>query len=70
MKLFITHGGALSTQEAMYHGVPIVGMPFYLDQHGNMLRIDTEKLGKHINYFEATFDVVYDSIAEVLTNST
>lgn len=54
----------------MYHGVPIVGMPFYLDQHGNMFRIDAKKLGRRINYLEATFDVVYDSITDVLNDST
>ncbi|KAF2902551.1 hypothetical protein ILUMI_03634, partial [Ignelater luminosus] len=70
VKLFITHGGALSIQEAMYHGVPVVGMPFYLDQHGNTFRIEARKLGRKINYPEATFDVVYNTITDVLNDST
>ncbi|KAJ8951903.1 hypothetical protein NQ318_019882 [Aromia moschata] len=34
-KLFISHCGALGTYEAVYHGVPMVGMPFFADQKNN-----------------------------------
>ena len=35
-RLFVTHGGLFSTQEANYFGVPLVGMPLFTDQLGNM----------------------------------
>ncbi|XP_049287978.1 UDP-glucuronosyltransferase 2C1-like isoform X7 [Anopheles funestus] len=36
IKLFITHSGLLSTQEAIWHGVPIIGFPVFADQFRNI----------------------------------
>ncbi|XP_065353632.1 UDP-glycosyltransferase UGT5-like [Cloeon dipterum] len=38
VKLFITHGGLLSGQEAMYNGLPVVGIPVFGDQKMNVQR--------------------------------
>lgn len=36
IKLFMTHSGLLSTQEAIWNGVPIIGFPLFADQFRNI----------------------------------
>ena len=39
IKLFVAHGGTNGLQEAIYHGVPVVGLPIFFDQYDNLLRL-------------------------------
>ncbi|XP_049742074.1 UDP-glucuronosyltransferase 2B4-like isoform X4 [Elephas maximus indicus] len=38
-KAFITHGGANGIYEAIYHGIPMVGIPLFADQPENIVRM-------------------------------
>lgn len=38
VKAFITHGGLMSMQEAIFHGVPLLAIPIYGDQMLNVKR--------------------------------
>ncbi|XP_041794433.1 UDP-glucuronosyltransferase 2C1-like isoform X2 [Chelmon rostratus] len=38
-RVFVTHGGTNGVQEAIYHGVPVVGLPLFFDQPDNLSRI-------------------------------
>ncbi|XP_067012315.2 UDP-glycosyltransferase UGT5 [Anabrus simplex] len=42
LRLFITHSGLLSTQEATYHGVPLLAVPVMADQIGNAHNAQTK----------------------------
>ena len=48
MKLFITHGGLLSTEEGLYHKVPMLVMPGFGDQFSNAARAERMGYGRQL----------------------
>ncbi|XP_059484357.1 UDP-glucosyltransferase 2-like, partial [Neocloeon triangulifer] len=65
-RLFITHGGRLSIQEAAYHGVPLVIIPFYIDQHKNGEVAAKSEIGVTINFLEFSRERFETAIRKVL----
>ncbi|XP_047436860.1 UDP-glucuronosyltransferase 2C1-like [Mugil cephalus] len=68
IKLFVAHGGTNGIQEAIYHGVPILGLPLIFDQRDNLLRIEARGAGKVIDIFTMNEDIFFQGSQEVLTN--
>lgn len=64
VKLFITHCGLMSLEEAIDREVPMVAVPFLFDQHQNAYTVRNEKIGVHVEYDSITEDVLYDAILE------
>ncbi|XP_062536187.1 UDP-glycosyltransferase UGT5-like [Armigeres subalbatus] len=67
-KLLISHGGLLSLQEASWHGVPVVAVPFFVDQYSNAEKlvkagVGVQLLPKNIN--EESFK---EAILQILDN--
>jgi glucuronosyltransferase len=67
--LFITQCGLQSFQEAVYHGVPILGIPFYVDQKYNAKKITTEEIGLQLPFKELTKQTLLTSINAILSNT-
>lgn len=70
MKLFITHGGFHSIEEAVYNAKPVVGIPFFADQFTNMRLVEKNGYGKMIKFIELTEELLENAVEEVLSNPT
>ena len=68
MKVFITHGGLMGTQEAIYNGVPMVGIPFYSDQHHNIENYVSKGIAVKLDYKVISKESVLSAIRTVLEN--
>ena len=68
VKLFITHGGLLGTSEAIFHGVPVVGIPIFGDQKLNMARAVRLEYGLMVDYNNLTETSLLWALREMLGN--
>ena len=68
VKLFITHCGLNSVIEAVYHGVPIVGLPLAYDQPFNAFALDLKGYGKQLKWGDFKAKDLKEAIEEVLGN--
>ncbi|XP_062553019.1 UDP-glycosyltransferase UGT5-like [Armigeres subalbatus] len=66
LKLFLTHGGLGSITEAMYHGVPVVGIPMFGDQDTNVAQVVKEGWGASVSFDDLTEEKLTAAIGEVL----
>lgn len=67
-KAFITHGGLNSIQEAIYHGVPLLGMPLGTDQSLNVARSVKEGYAVQLDWSDVTDDSLTSAIQNLLHN--
>lgn len=63
-KLFITHGGTNGLYEAIYHAVPVLGIPLIFDQYDNMVRMRARGVAEIVEV--TTLDV--ESLTSALKN--
>ncbi|KAG8233491.1 UDP-glycosyltransferase [Ladona fulva] len=63
---FVSHGGLLSLQEATYHGVPIVGFPFFGDQFLNLNYASERGMAIALDFYSFTKDDLLDAVDQIL----
>lgn len=66
MKAFISHGGLLGSTEAVYHGVPILGIPFFGDQRLNIKRASQTGWALTLDYHNISTASVEWGLNEIL----
>lgn len=68
MRLFISHCGLGSVNEAKFHGVPILAIPFFTDQPGNARAIVDEGWATLFSYSNITEASMSAGINEMIEN--
>ncbi|XP_038202993.1 UDP-glucuronosyltransferase 2B31-like isoform X2 [Arvicola amphibius] len=48
-RAFITHGGTNGIHEAIYHGIPVIGIPLFGDQFDNVVHMKTKGAGVRLD---------------------
>lgn len=68
IKAFVTHGGLMGSQEAIYCGVPMIGIPFYGDQRTNVYRFERLKIAIAIDHLTITPESLTTAVKAVITD--
>ncbi|ODN01700.1 UDP-glucuronosyltransferase 1-8 [Orchesella cincta] len=68
VRAFISHGGLLGTQEAVFHAVPVIVFPFFAEQDYNAQRIHSAERGIMMEICDLTEAKLENAIREILTN--
>jgi UDP:flavonoid glycosyltransferase YjiC (YdhE family) len=67
-RLFISHGGLLSKQETIFHGVPAIFLPVWADQPINAQKAEDDGYAIRLCWDELTEEILYNAIQAILTN--
>ncbi|XP_048220626.1 UDP-glucuronosyltransferase 2B31-like [Perognathus longimembris pacificus] len=67
-KAFITHGGTNGVYEAIYHGVPMVGIPLFADQPHNIDQMKARGAAIGLNFITLSSKDLLDALKTVINN--
>ncbi|KAJ8370113.1 hypothetical protein SKAU_G00101410 [Synaphobranchus kaupii] len=65
-RAFVTHGGTNGLYEAIYHGVPVLGLPLIFDQMDNMVRMEARGAGIVLDVTTLDVDSLTQALQDVL----
>ncbi|XP_042107412.1 UDP-glucuronosyltransferase 2C1-like isoform X1 [Ovis aries] len=67
-RAFITHCGTNGIYEAIYHGVPMVGIPLFGDQHDNVARMKAKGAAVEVDLRRMTSEDLLNALKAVINN--
>ncbi|KAB0354563.1 UDP-glucuronosyltransferase 2C1-like [Muntiacus reevesi] len=67
-RAFVTHCGTNGIYEAIYHGVPMVGIPVFGDQHDNVVRMKAKGAAVAVNLHRMTSADLLRALKAVINN--
>nr|DBA23666.1 TPA: hypothetical protein GDO54_014558 [Pyxicephalus adspersus] len=70
VRLLVTHGGMNSLMEAVYHAVPVLGIPLFGDQYENMARVEARQMGTFIPPEELKAKKFAKTIQHIIENKS
>ncbi|XP_037391596.1 UDP glucuronosyltransferase 5 family, polypeptide E1 [Pygocentrus nattereri] len=65
-KAFITHGGTNGIYEAIYHGIPVLGIPLMFDQFDNMVRLQARGVAEVLEVTALDVDTLTQALKDIL----
>ncbi|KAJ7313152.1 hypothetical protein JRQ81_004425 [Phrynocephalus forsythii] len=69
-KAFITHGGTNGIYEAIYHSIPLVGIPMFADQPDNIGHMKAKGMAVELNIHTMTAKDLVEAVNTVIHNAT
>ncbi|XP_036067077.1 UDP-glucuronosyltransferase 2A2-like isoform X2 [Oryzias melastigma] len=66
IRLFVAHGGTNGIYEAIYHGVPVVGIPIIFDQADNLSRLRAKGVARTVEISDLDRTNFQEAIQDVL----
>ncbi|XP_034364684.1 UDP-glucuronosyltransferase 2B17 [Arvicanthis niloticus] len=67
-KAFITHGGANGLYEAIHHGIPMIGIPLFGEQHDNIAQMVAKGAAVALNIRTLSRSDLLNALEEVIDN--
>ncbi|KFO25973.1 UDP-glucuronosyltransferase 2B31 [Fukomys damarensis] len=65
-KVFVTHGGTNGIYEAIYHGVPMVGIPLFYDQADNIVHMKAKGAAIRLDFITMTRTDLLNALETVI----
>ncbi|XP_040925648.1 UDP glucuronosyltransferase 5 family, polypeptide G1 [Betta splendens] len=67
-RAFVAHGGTNGMYEAIFHGVPVLGLPLLFDQFDNLLRLKVRGAARVVEATTLTKEDFLEALRDVLEN--